>query len=361
MQFFVTKTGLGVFDAARAWGLAAALSAVTGNEVEICDADWAFVVMLSASVPQQPDFDSEGWVILFTSGNWRSVFITQKGHDSLIQKVKNQLQKSWRQLLTDLQQPQWDILGRGETIPGGLDPTAFKGVRHPTKASFGEGQLRADPLHWALACLGMATCGVYHSLRDNKRVALLLAPQKAHFRDVQNLLRPDNDNLPHHDSAQTAAAHYAVLVAEKLRERAAAQGSLQDLFSAVLYFTLFSTGQQIKPSQGSQLQIAPLLEAIAADPDETEKLLTWLDACFRLGARKGATEVALAATELVMRWDLDAFERLTRTLLRIIGRSELREKARRELSQVLDRTGDRSLRKAMEVMNRVVPLGSVQQ
>jgi hypothetical protein len=123
---------------------------------------------------------------------------------------------------------------------------------------------------------------------------------------------------------QNAAAHYSVQLTEQLRRRAVAQGSLQDRFSAVLYFTLLGTRQQVKPSQGNQLNLTPLMDAIQEDPHGTEAMLKWLDYCFRLGATKGAEELALAVTELVMRWDLDAYEKLVKVFVRFIARNQVR-------------------------------------
>ncbi len=352
MRFFVTKTGLDAFDVARVWGLAVVLNTATEKEVKIADNDWAF--MVETPVPPNPPFNATEWRLLFEiteSLFWSRVFATKRGRvEESATEVRQVIEGGWEKLLS-LQQPQWDVLGSGKTLPGGLEPAAFKGVRHPTKASFGEGQLEAVPLHWALACLGMATCGLYRLAGKDQWVALLLVPQQAtfyYFREVPALLQPQG--LRRHESAQTTAAHYAVLVAENLRQRAAAQGSLRDRFSAVLYFSLFRTGHQVKPSQGSQLRLTPLMDAVAQDPHNTEGLLKWLDACFQLGTVKGAEEVSLAATELLMRWDLDAFDKLTRTLLRAIGRKNLQRTARSLFNSMLYATSEQAVRKAMEVI-----------
>jgi hypothetical protein len=187
----------------------------------------------------------------------------------------------------------------------------------------------------------MATCGAYHRVREAgqwKTLALMPVPQSVrfnYFRDVQAMMRPSGVR---YRGVQNAAAYYAVHLAEQLRRRAAAQGSLQDRFYAILYFTLFGAGQQTKPSQGSQLNLAPLMEAIQRDPHGSQSLFEWLDYCFRLGATDGAEELALAATELVMRWDLDAFERLARVLARFIAQKRVRHEnlpSERTLKEVM--------------------------
>jgi len=242
-------------------------------------------------------------------------------------QVRQILQTQLHSLLSDLQRPDNLVeIGSGENVPGGLEPAAFKGLRHVTKASYREDQLKVSEGHWALSCLGMATCGTYRFSREAGQyrwLVLLPVPQNVHFnyfRDVQELMCPSGLR---YIGVQNAAAHYAVQLAEQLRRRAAAQGSLQDRFSAILYFTLFGTRQQVKPSQGNQLNLTPLMDAIQEDPHGTEAMLKWLDYCFRLGATKGAEELALAVTELVMRWDLDAYEKLVRG--RFIG-NQVRDK-----------------------------------
>lgn len=327
MQFFVTKTGLDAFDVARAWGLAVLINVLTEDEVELSNADWAFIVSPTKPAPEGPDFKGLGWRTLFAAEDvqWQQVFMTLQKE---VSQVRQALEEGWRQLASELKRPDNIVdIGRGETVPGSLEPSAFKGLRHNSRARYGEEQLKVPEGHWALACLGMATCGVYRLSREagqEKWLALLPIPQCVrfnYFRDVQELMR-----LPptHYQGVQNAAAHYAVQLAEQLRKRAAARGSLQDRFAAVLYFTLFRTRQQTKPAQGSQLNLSPLMDAIHRDPHGTEPMLNWLDYCFRLGATEGAEDLALAATELVMRWDLDAFERLVKVFIRLIAQKRVR-------------------------------------
>jgi hypothetical protein len=332
VQFFVTKTGLDAFDTARAWGLAVLLNVLTQYEVRLQDASWAFILEPKGCIPQNAQLTGLGsWVTLFTAGDvqWDNVFVTQRGRQGAKKgQVRQILETQLHSLLSDLQRPDNLVeIGSGENVPGGLEPAAFKGLRHVTKASYREDQLKVSEGHWALSCLGMATCGTYRFSREAGQyrwLVLLPVPQNVHFnyfRDVQELMRPSGLR---YIGVQNAAAHYAVQLAEQLRRRAAAQGSLQDRFSAILYFTLFGTRQQVKPSQGNQLNLTPLMDAIQEDPHGTEAMLKWLDYCFRLGATKGAEELALAVTELVMRWDLDAYEKLVRVFVRFIARNQVR-------------------------------------
>jgi hypothetical protein len=350
---------LDVFDAARTWGLAVVLNVLTEDEVEIRDIEWAFVVDSAVPLPNNLAIANNAWRTLTSEQNWQRVFITQKGNwhnkrDKALSVIADQLTT----LLANLQNPANTVVfGKGESLPGGLDPTGFKGLRHNTRAQYREGQLNVPEDHWALACLGMVTCGTYRYAREagqSNWLVLLPIPQETHFsyfRDVQTLFRLPG--LMYH-GVQNAAAHYAVQLAERVRRRAAAQGSLQDRYSAILYFKLFGAGQQMKPAQGNQLRLEPLMDAIARDPHGTQPMLEWLDYCFRLGSTKGAEDLALATTELVMRWDLGAYDRLVRVAVRILGREQVRKKNPRDFDSFLRRTRTEAIQQAMEVMSHAV-------
>lgn len=333
MPYYITKTGLDAFDTARAWGLAVILNVITRDEVQIADAGWGYIVEPASVVRTGVSLSGNtAWAALFQEENWQRVFMTAKEKWSKKRdQAKGIVEQQIGALLANLQKPTNTVtFSSGTHTPlSGLEPAGFKGLRHTTRAGYREDGLKVPPDHWALACLGMATCGryypVYRSRESQRRrkpdeyLVLLPVPQDvrfSYFRDVQDLFRLPG--LEYH-GVQNAAAHYAVQLAERLRRRVAAQGSLQDYFSAVIYFTLAKPTKlqaNWKPAQGNQLRLEPLMEAIARDPHKAQPVLEWLDYCFRLGSTKGAEDLALAATELVMRWDLDAYERLVRILVR---------------------------------------------
>jgi len=359
MPYYITKTGLDAFDTARAWGLAVVLNVITGNEVKIADGDWGYIIVPASSISGAVSLSGNpAWGAIFGEDNWQKIFVTAKsGWSTKRNNVRNRLENNINTLLANLQNLNTVKFGTGESLPGGLDPTGFKGLRHTTRAQYKEGQLNVPEDHWALACLGMATCGTYRYAKEagqSNCLVLLPVPQEAqfsYFRNVQDLFRLPG--LKYH-GVQNAAAHYAVQLAERLRRRAAAQGSLQDRYSAVLYFRLFGAGQQMKPAQGNQLRLETLMDAIARDPHGTQPMLEWLDYCFRLGATKGAEDLALAATELVMRWDLEAYDRLVRLAVRILGREQVQRRNPRDFASFLRRTQTEAIQQTMEVMPHAV-------
>ncbi len=353
MQYFITKTGLDAFDTARAWGLGIILNTLTSAEVVIEDLGWAYQLKPLASQNLDPTLlkTNSQWGALFAEDGWRRVFLTTRsGWEAKRDQVRSILEHASTFLCHDLTRPDNSVkFGTGETLPGGLDPAGFKGLRHATRASYTEDQLRVDRNHWALACLGMALCANYSF--DGVWLVALPVPERVYldyFRDIHTLFNVSS--LRYHGS-QNAAAHYAVQLVERVRQRAASAGSLRDYFSAVIYFSLFKTRQQIKPGQGGQLRLKPLMDAIARDHHNTESMLRWLDACFRLGAVEGAEDLGIAATELVMRWDIDSYERVMITLGRVIGRLQVQRRGPRSFDSVLYTTNSKAMKVTMEVLD----------
>ncbi|MEM4203684.1 MAG: hypothetical protein QXS54_06410 [Candidatus Methanomethylicaceae archaeon] len=327
-QLYVTKTGLAIFDTARAYGLANLVVTARGSGVRavIEDQDWCFIISVDKLPTNPPSGDK--WAVLFQpeGTEWSRVFITygQAAQGQQRKRVRQVLEKQFNDILSAYQNPLHSVtLGSsGETLPGGLEPAAFKGLRHPSRRQYSEGPIKVPKEDWALACLGMATCAVYRYSREVAQgayLALLSVPEFvrfAYFRTVQQMLRGRGLR---YRGVQNAAAHYAVLLADEVRKARARQPQLQDRFSGVDYFTLFRTGNQWKPSQGGRLNLGPLMNALSSDPHATEPMLRWLDYCFRRGSTEGGEELALATTEFVMRFDLTSYERLARVFARFIA------------------------------------------
>jgi len=134
MLFFVTKTGLDAFDTARAWGLAVLLNVLTEDEVKLQDAGWAFILEPAGHIPNNAQLTGLIWGTIFAAEDvqWQQVFVTQRGRqEAQKQKVQRTLEANWQTLLSDFQRVDNLVaFGRGETLPGGLEPSAFKGLRH---------------------------------------------------------------------------------------------------------------------------------------------------------------------------------------------------------------------------------------
>ena len=331
MLFAITKTGLDVFDAARAWGLAALIGDLTQDEVRVRDIGWQFLVDSDSDVGTVGQVSQFPIVPPDTDSVWRNVFVTsgESERQKKIEKVRELIVRlaSEPAVMQGIFGGDWSdhvfVSRGGESLPGALDPAAFKGVRQQTRARYAEDQLKVEERHWALACLGMALCGSYRKVRTaggQRYLVLLPIPhdvrvyQPSEFGELTRWTQEVG-----HAAAATMAAHAAVDLAARLRKRAAVYGQLRDRFSEIVFFELFRTGNQPKPAQGNHVRLERLLTVVANDPHRAEGILAWLDYCFRRGAVKGFQELALAATEFTFRWDLDSYERLVRVFVRMLA------------------------------------------
>ena len=343
MQFAITKTGLDVFDTARAWGLAAVASARAQSDVRIRDRGWSFTIDVqnahTAVVGPSPLLA----LIDATDENWSFIFITssqeeRKNKISDVEKcIKSLANTSLLQITEKISESVFT--SRGKTLPGGLDPGGFKGVRQKTRARYDEGQLRVNADHWALACLGMVLSGTYQRIGSGsvpRTIALLPVPLDvtvAQWAEIRELTRwpratpgtsVSEPRLSRQVAGSAAAAQAAVQLAERVRKRAVAQGSLVDRFSDILFFELFKTGNQQKPAQGNRIRLDRLMAMIQHDATVAEGVFEWLNYCFRRGSAKGAQDLALAAADFVFRWDVDSYDRLVRLFVRYLVTDEIR-------------------------------------
>ncbi len=325
MQYFVSKSGLEIFDMAKAYGLAACL--YYGSDFEspiIYDCGSIYLLNHPAEMPVNVPSSAE-WEGLFADENWINVFRTYKQlWRGQVEKVRKFLSAYFTRILKEFTQPNrlpkiYET--KGETLPGPLDPTAFKGLRAATKGMYGEGQIKVDASDWALACLGAALCGKYIPQRSvgNKWEYFVIywMPQQvtfANFLEIRSKLR--NARLQYL-SIQNAAANQAILLAKITRQRAFPIKHV-DHFSELVYFTMFQSGQQLKPSTSGKVNLSHLMKLALNPSSRAGNVLDIWDYLFRRGSTLGAEDLALAITGLVMHPGLDSFERHAKVFLRYL-------------------------------------------
>ena len=327
MQFWITKSGLEIFDLCRAYGFAILLSRSDRREGSpvITDAGGTYAVALDGGEPSNVHLrDNPDWHALFEPGRppegyaWDQLFITLKGEAGKRKKrddARAVLERQFDALLKNAASPGLVAsLGRGETLPGPLDPAGFKGLRGRVLSDYSEGQTSVDSLNWALACLGGAVVGRYHWQRQATGGVYYVAfavPERIGVHNVMDIRRDTSQVRLSYVSLENAAAHYALTVAEHFRQRYAAIGAT-DRFSGLLYFSLFQAGSgptaQWKPGGGGWLNLGPLLDLAQRDPHGAAKVFKVWDYLFRRGSTRGSEDLALAITDLVMRPSLDTFE-----------------------------------------------------
>ncbi|MDI6828714.1 MAG: hypothetical protein QME62_09545 [Armatimonadota bacterium] len=326
MRYFISKSGLEVFDTAKAYGLATCL--YYGSDFEsptIYDCGSIYLLDHPAEMPVEVP-SSAGWEGLFADDNWNNVFRTYKQlWRTQVENVKKFLATCYIEILREFSQPNRPAQiceTKGETLPGPLDPTAFKGLRTATKGVYGEGQIKVGATDWVLACLGGALCGKYIPQRSvgNKweYFAIYWMPQQVIFEgflDIRNRLK---DTRLQYLGIQNAAAHQAVVLAKTVRQQTLDPRKHIDHFSEIAYFTLFQSGQQLKPSASGKVNLSHLMKLALNPSSKAGNVLDIWDYLFRRGSTLGAENLALAITELVMHPSLDTFERHAKIFLRYL-------------------------------------------
>lgn len=204
MPYFITKTGLEIFDLCRAYGLAVLLDYASpeGETPVISDAGSLYLIKHEAAdVSSKILLMNLGWHSLFEESpddrTWSRIFLTDKQNWSKkVKKVKEVLSKEAGKIIDDFRIPSKlpEISSsKGETLSGPLDPSAFKGLKGRTRGDYSEGQTKVDSHNWALACLGGAVSGRYmyiQKAQGNKRDYFVIFPvpqriEISNFREIR--------------------------------------------------------------------------------------------------------------------------------------------------------------------------------
>ncbi|MBC7362798.1 MAG: hypothetical protein H5U06_11065 [Candidatus Aminicenantes bacterium] len=273
-----------------------------------------------------------GWDQLFESNNWNKVFLTYKDKwPQQVERVKKILSEDLNKIERTFQRP--DSLpeistAKGETLSGPLDPSAFKGLRGKTRGDYSEGQTKVDSYNWALACLGGSIAGRYSVQRSQGNkcnyFVVFPVPQKIELSNFLEIRESVYAKGLSYLSVQNAAAHFAVLLSEKMMELFFSKSQFSDKFSGIFYFSLVQTGQQFKPSSGGNLSLYPLMElAFSKNPVVADVFKNW-DYLFRKGSVKGCEDLGLAITNFIMHPTLESYETHARIFLRYIIEGEVK-------------------------------------
>ncbi|MEW5814799.1 MAG: hypothetical protein AB1798_05310 [Spirochaetota bacterium] len=263
MPYFILKTGLEIFDLCRAYGLAMLLDYASpeGETPIINDAGSLYLIEHAATgVSSKRLLKNTGWHSIFEESSddrtWSKIFLTDKQNWSKkVKKVKDILSKDVEKITMDFQNPTKlpEISSsRGETLSGPLDPSAFKGLKGRTRGDYSEGQTKVDSHNWALACLGGAVAGRYkvQKAQGNKwnYFVIFPVPQRIEINNFREIRNSTYTVGLKYLSVQNAAAHFSIVLAEKMRSIAASKSRFSDRLSGIFYFSMFQSGQQYKPS-----------------------------------------------------------------------------------------------------------------
>lgn len=334
MQYFVLKSGFEILDACRAYGLAEILYALgRGEHVPLIeDAGQAYRIGMDGEPSTQHLSDSERWQAVLEERNWQQVFLTYKKQwTGQRDKVRDVLEKnSNRIVLAAGEGLAVDFDGRS-TLPGPLEPCGFKGLKGLTTGDYAERPTQVDEINWALGCLGAAVAQRYRLQRvaGNKweYYVTLPVPENLEWRNFLEVRGLVYEKGVSYHSVRTAVAHFSVLLADAVRDKADGNPFFPARFSGVLYFSLFPSGNQYKPAAGGVFQLGKLMNMALSRSAGAEPAFKSWDYLFRRGSVQGAEDLADAITELVMAPSLDTYYRHARVFLRYIVDPNRRVKA----------------------------------
>jgi len=333
MQYLIMKSGVPIFDVARAYGLAALLSLSDKNGVDspvINETGYGFVIEFQQGQPDQNYLVcNPAWQSLFSASPrnsyydqaWEGLFITYKRQDRTkkILEVKFHIEQRFQLICTESNKPGLSVKFSGETLPGGLEPSAFKGSKSTTRAQYTESQTDVDKDNWALGCLGGAISGRY--IWQNRNIFVIYPiPGKIHFFNWREIREKTFGESLNYLGVKNAVAHYSVILAETLRQMSANLSNFADSFSGLLYFSLFKTGNQWKPSSAGSTNLQSLIDLIKNNPSESAKIFEVWKYLFRRGSVKGSEDLMDAITDLVIDPSLESLENHAKVFLRYIAK-----------------------------------------
>jgi hypothetical protein len=363
MQYWILKSGMEIFDLARAYGLATLLADADEarlNPPIILDDGHAYRIEMERERLSAEHLErSHIWEERFhlrprgereqpLDPAWRRVFITTRGEGEIqakVVKVKGILEKQAEATFKQAQEGLVPSFDSGESLPGGLEPSSFKGLKGRTRGHYSEGQTFVDELNWALACLGGALAGRY-VWQGADCFVVFPVPDRV---SLSNYLELREKTLPErlrYLSALNAAAHYALLLAKQMRTMATSQLAFSDRFSSLIYFSLLRTGaEQWKPTSAGRFNLE-ILQEMALAPGERppiERTFQVWHSLFRRGSVQGNEDLAVAITEFIAHPTLETYKKHVRVLLRHIAKGVKMQSESGEW-QVYD---DESIKEAM--------------
>lgn len=326
VDYLILKSGLPALDTTRAYGLAQLLQALAEDQAtpRILDQGGAFAL----SLPMQPNpaglRGSDLWRAIFADNNWQRVFLTYKSKwSSQRDKVRETLESQVEDVLAQAARDGLALsFDGGFALPGPLDPTGFKGLKGLTAGSYSEGQTTVDNLNWALGCLGGVIAQRYKIQKaiGNKweYYVTLPVPEEVRFSDFHAIRQLVYDKGLSYNGVRNAAAHFSLLLADAIGKKGRGNPQFPARFSNVLYFALFQSGQQFKPSVGGMVNVGRLIEIALSRPDAAPEMFKTWDYLFRRGSAQGNEDLAQVITELVMAPSLETYYRHARIFNRYI-------------------------------------------
>jgi hypothetical protein len=327
-----------MFDASRAYALGLIIERLTRRadaveDVTIRDVGTLYLV----DGPAKDDLIAVAWTGLFDgllhlAGGWFGVMRTFKGEKLKAKKlgIVSSVLEDFPELLTRHTQPEavGFMTSRGEgreTVPSPLDLAATQGSRGFTTTSYVEKPLCVPHLHWALGMLGGAhfvrwtRWGRSQDERNRQRIALLPIPAAVTFRSHREIKAvADAGSYPCGVSVQTAAAHYAVLLADALGKYRASEAESSDRYGSLIVQAMFQSRRGAwKVDSGSVFPLEYPMRLLESSLTTSAEVFDLWDHLFRWGSVRGNEMLAITLAKFLGQPSMKTFERHARIHLRM--------------------------------------------
>jgi hypothetical protein len=368
MQYRILKSGLEVFDLARAYGLGIILRRLIllcgkRERVTVEDAGACYIVE-GPEIEQVPNGVEENarWLALFEpNDDWAKLFLTvlrtptlksEKGKqkaselEKRISPMPTILLRSLRQILKDARKARPVTFSGSkskgsETLLQTLEPTASKGLRNPFRNSYSEGgNLYIPEDQWALANVGAANV-VYWTWGDvltSVYPVPILATIENH-EDIRDTVAGESTCKI---SGLCAAVHCTLHYAKAIRDRKAGDPRFSDRYSRFIFRAFSKTGNQWKPAGGGSVDPALFDSLLEGDLRLAEQVFHTWDHLFRLGSTLGKEDLALSLAQFLAHPSLDSYLEHSKILSRTILRKEVKTEnlyTENNLKEVLQHVG----------------------
>lgn len=340
MPYYVMKSGLPMFDACRVYGLALLIDLLMQaadeiDDVIIQDVDTFYLVdapPMDVLIQADTEHFFEPYFAL-TDG-WCSAFLTtarspiaenvkpasRRNVEKKIAEVQATL-GNIRNVLENFSAPKFLDLSTSatnrQTIPSSLDLSAAKGIRRPKLDGYSEGeQLFTEPEHVSVAMFGAA-----HFIRwawaGGDYVGLLVTPRLVTLSSHHAIKAVTDGHYLCSTSATTVVAHYAVHIAEALRQKKVDFSVFSDKYELLIAQSMSYSGNQWKAKAGAIFPLHYLLRLVESDLMVSDHLFDLWDHTFRWGSVKGNEQLSLTLASFLSQPSLTTFENYVRTHLRM--------------------------------------------
>jgi len=377
VRYYVTKTGMKMFDASRAYGLASILyklKLIKDLEEIITIEDKGFYYEVNGPKIDKAPIDLKeemNWISLFDHmlSWWRNLYPrkiqTKKDKNTNEKKVPEEIinflngyttedeikENNYRECFVRsmiarkvLTENLLSILNKHRrfysveftnirglkkgywTLPQGIDVSASKGIREEVrmKVQYGEGTNISVPLD----DLSLAQIGFAFSKRiwgkpsgDKRKRSFILIfmpnPKNIEVRAHQEIIDELDAGGICNVSEGTSLAHYSVYLVSLIRGRIVENKKAPE-YSSLIYNGVKPTTRQPKPSSGGLFPLDFLYDLIESNLEISGNVFEIWDHVFRIGNKKGREDLSLSLSEFIAYPTADNLENYLKIHLRYL-------------------------------------------